>query len=69
MEKDYLQSLKRSILDYVLIDSEEQERLGLNMKKQVGWLSFLFYCYVCSKGDSEDYHNAGKLRTVVEALW
>ena len=35
MEDDYLQSLKRCILDYVLMDKKEPERLGLTMKKQV----------------------------------
>lgn len=37
MEDEYLESLKRCILDYVLMDKEEQERLGLTMKKQVRW--------------------------------
>ena len=40
MEIDYLQSVKRSILDYVLMDSNEQQRLGLEMKKQVSFLQY-----------------------------
>ncbi|XP_028407226.1 dynein heavy chain 3, axonemal-like [Dendronephthya gigantea] len=35
MEDNYFQSLKRCILDYVLMDKEEPERLGLTMKKQI----------------------------------
>ena len=42
MEDNYLRSLKKSILDYVLMDEGEQDRLGLTMKKQVCYF-FVFY--------------------------
>lgn len=35
MEDDYILSIRKSILDYVLMDKSEQGRLGLTMAKKV----------------------------------
>lgn len=39
MEDGYVISLKQAILDYILLDTNEQARLGVTLPEQVGFIS------------------------------
>ena len=41
MEEGYVDSLKQAILDYILLDTNEQARLGVTLPEQVQFLLFL----------------------------
>ena len=48
MEAEYRQSVKQSILDYVLLDPMEQRRLGLDMPEPVRVLNTYINGHNCT---------------------